>query len=237
MLEAYGLSDPGCQRTNNEDYFISDSFRAIFIVADGMGGANAGEYASRLSAETLYDYLLRSSEDGSIGGLENGFARANNMVRQASTEDASFEGMGTTLIAARLVNGTFQVASVGDSRAYCLSDNEFSILTKDHTWVTEVGSRLGLSEEALRRHPMRHVLTMAVGVSDDIRVDSQVLTLTQGDQILLCSDGLHGVVDEKTLESTLKSEKSLPDKAHYLIEAAKERGGPDNITVVLIRIL
>lgn len=237
MLEAYGLSDAGCQRGNNEDYFISDSFRAIFIVADGMGGANAGEYASRLSAETLYDYLLHSSEDGSLGGLEHGFVQANLVVREASSADSNFEGMGTTLIAARLVNGTVQLASVGDSRAYWLSGDQFSILTKDHTWVTEVGSRLGLSEEALRRHPMRHVLTMAVGVSESIRVDSQVLTPAQGDQILLCSDGLHGVVDEKTLEEVMKSEKSLPDKAHYLIEAAKERGGPDNITVVLIRIL
>jgi PPM family protein phosphatase len=237
MLESYGLSDAGCQRGNNEDYFISDSFRAIFIVADGMGGANAGEYASRLSAETLYDYLLHSAEDGSLGGLEHGFVQANLVVREASSADSNFEGMGTTLIAARLVNGTFQLASVGDSRAYWLSGDQFSILTKDHTWVTEVGSRLGLSEEALRRHPMRHVLTMAVGVSESIRVDSQVLTPAQGDQILLCSDGLHGVVDEKTLEEVMKSEKSLPDKAHYLIEAAKERGGPDNITVVLIRIL
>jgi protein phosphatase len=237
MLEAYGLSDAGCQRSNNEDYFISDSFRAIFIVADGMGGANAGEYASRLSAETLYDYLLHSPDDGSLGGLEHGFAQANLVVREASSTDSNFEGMGTTLIAARLVNGTFQLASVGDSRAYCLSGDQFSILTKDHTWVTEVGSRLGLSDEALRRHPMRHVLTMAVGVSESIRVDSQVFTPSPGDQILLCSDGLHGVVDEKTLEAAMKSEKSLPDKAHYLIEAAKERGGPDNITVVLIRIL
>jgi protein phosphatase len=238
MLEAYGLSDPGCQRNNNEDYFISDSYRAIFIVADGMGGANAGEYASRLSAETLYEYLLGRPENGTLGSLENGFVEANNTVRHASSEHSGLEGMGTTLIAARLVNETdLQLASVGDSRAYCLSEDRFSILTKDQTWVTEVGSRLGLSDEALRRHPMRHVLTMAIGVSDEIRVDTQVISVLSGDQILLCSDGLHGVVDEKILENALRSEKSLPDKAHYLIEAARERGGPDNITVVLVRVL
>jgi protein phosphatase len=110
-------------------------------------------------------------------------------------------------------------------------------LTTDHTWVAEVGSRLGMSEEALRKHPMRHVLTMAIGVSEDVRVDLQVVNVRSGDQILLCSDGLHGVVDENTLASILKTEKSLPEKAHYLIEAAKEKGGPDNVTVVLIRIL
>jgi protein phosphatase len=238
MLEAFGLSDPGCQRSNNEDYFISDSQNSIFIVADGMGGANAGEYASRLSAETLYDYLLQSPDNESTSGLENGFVRANNTVRKASIEHAGLEGMGTTLVAARMLDDShLQLASVGDSRAYWLSDNRLTILTKDHSWVAEVGSRLGLSDEALRMHPMRHVLTMAIGVSDDVRVDSQVVGVLSGDQILLCSDGLHGVVEEKVLEATLKSEKSLPDKAHYLIEAAKERGGPDNITVVLVRIL
>jgi serine/threonine protein phosphatase PrpC len=238
MLEAYGLTDPGCQRNNNEDYFISDSARGIFILADGMGGANAGEYASRLSAETLYEFLLKADDELSLGELEQGFVQANTVVRQASAESSDLEGMGTTLVAARQVDKVrFQLASVGDSRAYCLSDNQLSVLTKDHTWVTEVGSRLGLTEEAIKSHPMRHVLTMAIGVSEQLRVDSQVVTVFSGDQIILCSDGLHGVIDEKMIESTLKSEKSLVEKAHYLIEAARERGGPDNITVVLIRVL
>jgi protein phosphatase len=170
--------------------------------------------------------------------LEHGFLEANTAVRTASTEDSSFEGMGTTLVAARIQeDGHLQLANVGDSRAYVLSRGVFSAVTKDHTWVQEVGSRLGLSEEALRKHPMRHVLTMAIGISEALRVDCQILSVGKGDQILLCSDGLHGVVDEKVVEEVLKSEKSLPDKAHYLIEAAKERGGPDNITVVLIRVL
>jgi protein phosphatase len=238
MLEAYGLTDTGCQRNNNEDYFISDSARGIFIVADGMGGANAGEYASRLSAETLYEFLLKADDELSLGEFEQGFAQANTAVRQASAESADLEGMGTTLVAARQVDRVrFQLASVGDSRAYCLSDNQLSVLTKDQAWVTEVGSRLGLTEEAIKSHPMRHVLTMAIGVSEQLRVDSQVVTVFSGDQIILCSDGLHGVIDEKMIESTLKSEKSLVEKAHYLIEAARERGGPDNITVVLIRVL
>ncbi|MFZ0592075.1 MAG: protein phosphatase 2C domain-containing protein [Bryobacteraceae bacterium] len=237
MLEAYGLSDPGCLRDNNEDYFISDSAQGIFIVADGMGGANAGEYASKLSSETLYQHLLESSQDNTLKGLEHGFLEANAAVKRASAEHPGLEGMGTTLIAARVVNNLHvQLASVGDSRAYCLSSDGLSILTRDHTWVKEVGSRLGLSDEALRKHPMRHVLTMAIGVSEEVRIDLQVVSVLSGDQILLCSDGLHGVVQESVLESVLKSEKSLPDKAHYLIEAAKDRGGPDNVTVILIRI-
>src|SRR6185312_470771 len=237
MFEAFGLSDPGCVRTNNEDYFISDSRSGIFIVADGMGGANAGEYASRLSAETLYGYLLAAAADNGLNALENGFAQANTVVRQASQESPEFDGMGTTLVAVRAVDDFhLQLASVGDSRAYSLSGGEFSILTTDHTWVSEVGTRLGLSDEALRKHPMRHLLTMAIGVADEVRLDSHVVSVFSGDQILLCSDGLHGVVDEKILHEALNSEKSLPDKAHYLIEAAKEQGGPDNVTVVLIQI-
>ncbi len=238
MLEAYGLSDPGCVRQNNEDYFISDSFNGIFILADGMGGANGGEYASRLGSETLYEYLLHPPEDGASGALQSGFAQANSAVRQASLVNAGLEGMGTTLVAARLVQGDqFQFANVGDSRAYHLSGDQLAVLTTDQTWVVEVGARLGISEEALRRHPMRHVLTMAIGVSDELRVNLQSLRISSGDQILLCSDGLHGVLGEEILENTLKSEKSLPDKAHYLIEAARAEGGPDNITVVLIRVL
>ena len=146
MLEAYGLSDPGCLRDNNEDYFISDSAQGIFIVADGMGGANAGEYASKLSSETLYQHLLESAQDNTLKGLEHGFLEANAAVKRASAEHPGLEGMGTTLIAARVVNNLHvQLASVGDSRAYCLSSDGLSILTRDHTWVKEVGSRLGLS--------------------------------------------------------------------------------------------
>jgi PPM family protein phosphatase len=99
-----------------------------------------------------------------------------------------------------------------------------------------VGNRLGLSDEALKRHPMRHVLTMAIGVSGEVQINTHVINISSGDQLLLCSDGLHGVVQENILGDTLKSEKSLPGKAHYLIEAAKEQGGPDNITVVLVRV-
>lgn len=238
MFEAFGLSDRGCIRTNNEDYFISDSRCGIFIVADGMGGANGGEFASRLSAETLYQYLLTPGQDGVAGSLERGFSRANEAVLKASGEHPALEGMGTTLVAAQVVDGAqVQLASVGDSRAYQLTQDGFSILTTDHTWVAEVGNRLGLSDEALKRHPMRHVLTMAIGVSDEVQINSHVINVSSGDQLLLCSDGLHGVVQENILRDTLKSEKSLPGKAHYLIEAAKKQGGPDNITVVLVRVL
>lgn len=236
MLEAFGLSDSGCVRPNNEDYFITDTQAGIFILADGMGGANAGEYASRFSAEMLYDFLLKNSSTESLGSLERGFVEVNSAIRQAAERDPALEGMGTTLLAARAVNGlTLQLGSVGDSRAYMLSGSDFALITQDQTWVAEVGSRLGLSDESLKNHPMRHVLTMAVGAAEELRVYSKVISMKPGDQLLLCSDGLHGVVDEKILYAALESKKTLPAKCHYLIEAAKKTGGPDNITVVLIQ--
>jgi serine/threonine protein phosphatase PrpC len=238
MFEAFGLSDPGCVRSNNEDYLIPDAQRGIFIVADGMGGANAGEYASRLSAETLYDYLLNNGEAGRVDSVDIGFAEANKAVRRAAGESPDLDGMGTTMVVARGLNGArVEVASVGDSRAYLLSGGELSLLTEDQTWVAEVGTRLGLSEEALRRHPMRHVLTMAVGASPELRIFKQTVTVRPGDQILLCSDGLHGVVDEKIIKHALDSKRPLPQKCQSLIEAAKEQGGPDNITALLVQVL
>jgi serine/threonine protein phosphatase PrpC len=236
MLEAFGLSDPGCVRTNNEDYFISDSEYGVFILADGMGGANAGEYASRLSAEELHEFLCHSSTDG-LDSLEAGFHEANWAVRQAAKGNPELEGMGTTLLAVRIVgNRQLQIGNVGDSRAYLCSRDSFSLITRDQTWVAEVGSRLGLTDEALRHHPMRHVLTMAVGTTDELRVNSYLVEISAGDQVLLCSDGLHGVIDEEILRDTLFSEKNLAEKCHYLVEAAKNSGGPDNVTVVLVQI-
>jgi serine/threonine protein phosphatase PrpC len=236
MIEAFGLSDPGCVRRNNEDYFISDPESGVFILADGMGGANGGEHASRISAEVSYEFLQHLPGARTLETLEQGFVEANAAVRQAAVANPELEGMGTTLVAAREVgDGLFQIGSVGDSRAYHFSANGLSVLTRDQTWIAEVGSGLGLSEESLKKHPYRHVLTMAVGSTDEIRIPSQELHIQPGDQILLCSDGLHGVVDKDFLEKALNSPKSLPEKCHYLVEAAKSAGGPDNITVVLIQ--
>ncbi len=237
MLEAFGLSDPGCVRTNNEDYFINDTECGIFILADGMGGANAGEHASQLSAETLWQRLRDVAHQNGDGVLESAFHEANTRVREEAGKLPELEGMGTTLLVARDVgNSRLELGSVGDSRAYLVSGGEMSALTEDQTWVAEVGSRLGLSDEALKKHPMRHVLTMAVGTADELRVFSRMVELQPGDQVLLCSDGLHGVVNEEFLQDTLESEKNLPDKCHYLIDAAKAAGGPDNVTVVLIQL-
>ncbi|MBV9268009.1 MAG: serine/threonine-protein phosphatase [Acidobacteriaceae bacterium] len=238
MFAAFGLSDAGCVRGNNEDYFIPDEELGIFILADGMGGANAGELASRIAATSLREYLVANNHFESIESLEQGFFEANEAVREAAAKNPHLKGMGTTLVAAVKVHeNKLHVCSVGDSRAYLCDGSKLSPITHDQTWVAEVGTKLGLTENALKTHPMRHVLTMAIGCTDELRVQSHLLTLQAGNQVLLCSDGLHGVVGEETLERTLLSQKSLGEKCHYLVEAARASGGPDNITVLLIQLV
>ena len=145
------------------------------------------------------------------------------------------EGMGTTLVAALEMGTDLLVASVGDSRVYIYEDGTLNAITEDQTWVNEVGRRLGLDEESLKTHPMRHVLTMAIGVSDQLRVHTYLIKPAPGLQVLLCSDGLHGVAEEPELARTLGSAATLEAKCQELIAAAREHGGPDNITAVILK--
>jgi len=236
MLEAFGLSDPGCVRTNNEDYYLLAPDMGLYLVADGMGGAQAGEHASRIASETVAEYVWQAERtDARV--LEEALDLANQKVMEKAREDATLEGMGTTLVAVLEDHGQLYVSSVGDSRLYLLEDGTLRPVTDDQTWVNEVGRRLGIEESALKTHPMRHVLTMAIGVSSPLRVNSYQLNPHPGSVLVLCSDGLHGVIDEKTLTETLIRVRNLEEAAHYLIDAAKQAGGPDNVTVVLLRVV
>lgn len=234
MVDAYGLSDPGRVRENNEDYFLIASERGLYIVADGMGGAQAGEKASKLAAETVAEVIVRNdSRDREL--LAEAFHEANHRVRSLASSDSSLEGMGTTLVAVLECEERLEIASVGDSRCYLFADSQLSTITVDQTWVQEVGTRLGLAEDKLKSHPYRHVLTMAIGASHALKIHFHTLPLAPNQQILLSSDGLHGVISEETVADILSSEQSLADKCHLLVEAARSAGGPDNITVVLLQ--
>lgn len=232
MLEAFGASDPGCVRTNNEDYYLLAPSLGLYVVADGMGGALAGEHASKLAAETLREVV---HEDADEETLIDAFYEANRRVMEAASADPAMEGMGTTLVAALSRNGNLLVASVGDSRAYVFENGNLKLVTEDQTWVNEVGRRLGIAENVLKNHPMRHVLTMAIGVSDELRVHTYPLRPSSGTQVLLCTDGLHGVAGEEELRTILASNAPLETKCQELIAAAKSHGGPDNITAVLLK--
>ncbi len=235
MIESFGVSDPGCVRTNNEDYFLLLPSAGLYVVADGMGGAQAGEHASRLAVETLRDTIQAVPPPSSPDDLLDAFAKANQRVMKEADADLSMEGMGTTLVAAVENDGDLFIASVGDSRAYLFENGKLQAITEDQTWVNEVGRRLGLDEETLKIHPMRHVLTMAIGVSGQLRVNHYLIHPAPGAQILLCSDGLHGVAPDERISEVLAADGSLEAKCRKLIELAREMGGPDNITAVILQ--
>ncbi len=234
MLEAHGASDPGCVRRNNEDRYLVDLKLGLYAVADGMGGAQAGEHASRIAVEAVADHIAQSPRD-CVEDLTSAFEEANRRVLETAAGDPQLEGMGTTLVALLECNGRLAVASVGDSRAYRFHAGRLEPLTEDQNWASEVGRRLGLGDEVLRTHPLRHVLTMAIGVARSLRVFTGYADCPPGSLFLLCSDGLHGVVSPEAIAGALGDEASLEEKGRRLIEAARQAGGPDNITAVLVR--
>jgi protein phosphatase len=237
MLEAFALSDRGCVRANNEDYCLVEPGRGLCVLADGMGGAKAGERASLMAVDAVAE-VVRQAERRDSQVLLSAVEEANRRVLEAARNDPSLEGMGTTLVVALETEEGLNIASVGDSRAYVLDDDGFRVITEDQTWVNEVGRPLGLDEDSLRNHPMRHVLTMAIGASAPLTVNYYSVPLQAGALVLISSDGLHGVVDAAQMEQILRGGRnggSLEESCRRLIEAAKEAGGPDNITVILAR--
>jgi serine/threonine protein phosphatase PrpC len=237
MLEATALSDKGCVRSNNEDYCLIEPDLGLYVLADGMGGAKAGECASRLAVDTVAE-IVHTAQRRDSQVLISAVEEANRRVLEASQSDPSLEGMGTTLVAALESERGLSIASVGDSRAYLMDDRGLRAITDDQTWVNEVGRPLGLDEESLRNHPMRHVLTMAIGASTPLTVNYYSVDMSPGAMVLMCSDGLHGVVEAPQMEQILRDGRngaSLEESCRRLIEAAKEAGGPDNVTTVLVR--
>ena len=237
MLEAFALTDKGCIRSNNEDYCLIEPDLGLYILADGMGGARAGERASRLAVDTVSE-MVHSAGRRDSQVLLSAVEEANRRVLEAAHSDPTLEGMGTTLVAALDLEEGFSIASVGDSRVYVLDDDGLRVITEDQTWVNEVGRPLGLDEESLRNHPMRHVLTMAIGASAPLTVNYYSVELRSGALLLICSDGLHGVIERIEIEGILQSGRNgvpLEESCRKLIAAAKEAGGPDNITTVLVR--
>ena len=236
MLEAFAMSDKGCVRSNNEDYCLIEPERGLYVLADGMGGAKAGECASRLAVDTVAE-IVNSAPQLDSQVLLTAVEEANKRVIAAAHSDPGLEGMGTTLVAALDLSEGFSIASVGDSRAYVMDGGGLRAITDDQTWVNEVGRPLGLDEESLRNHPMRHVLTMAIGASAPLTVNYYCVRLETGDLVMMCSDGLHGVLEPAEIEQILARGRAgvLEDSCGELIAAAKAAGGPDNVTVVLVR--
>ena len=232
VAEQYAGTDTGRQRRANEDSLLAHA--PLFVVADGMGGAQAGEVASRIAVESFQDGLDDSSEpEEALAAL----ARvANARIHELSHSHAEQAGMGTTLTAIYVGERDVSIAHVGDSRAYRLRDGELVRLTEDHSLVDELLRQGRLTPEEAVEHPQRSVITRALGPEGVVEVDTRSYTARDGDVYLLCSDGLTTMLPEERLTDVLLGHRALRDAGEALIAAANEAGGRDNITVVLVRL-
>jgi PPM family protein phosphatase len=230
-----GATDVGQTRSGNEDALLVGD--CVFAVADGMGGHLAGEVASEAALEPIRALAGRVFDDASqaITALRASVVAANDTVSELAEREPAYRGMGTTLTAALVEGRRLHLAHVGDSRAYLLRDGGFSQLTDDHTLVQHLIDEGQLTREEAARHPQRSIITRAIGVSRDVEVDSMSLELVAGDQLLLCSDGLTGVVSDQQIAETLEGTDDPDEAVHRLIGLANDAGGPDNITVLLLR--
>jgi protein phosphatase len=230
--EATCKTDTGRQRRDNEDSAFARS--PVFVVADGMGGAQAGEVASRLAVEAFEQGL---PDDGSPEErLAARVREANRQIYERSRADRGRAGMGTTLTAAYVDEAHVAIAHVGDSRAYLFRDGTLQRLTQDHSLVDELVRRGKLTEEQAAEHPQRSIITRALGPEPDVEVDTWTYPARSGDVVLLCSDGLTSMIPEDLVREVLTANDNLDAAGDALIDAANEAGGRDNITVVLFRL-
>jgi serine/threonine protein phosphatase PrpC len=227
-------TDPGRKRRGNEDSYVSRP--PLFAIADGMGGARAGEVASSLAAGALEESDGRS---GGVAHVVELIQEANRRVHDRASTDAETSGMGTTITVALLENdGTVTMGHVGDSRAYLLRDERLEQLTDDHSLVAELVRRGELSPQAAEVHPQRSVITRALGTDPDVDVDAFSVEAQAGDIYLICSDGLSDMVDGEQIEAILKTHRDdLDAAAKALVQAANRAGGEDNITAILFELV
>ena len=247
-VKAFGLTNVGRQRQHNEDAFLVEDDAMLFLVADGMGGHAAGEIASRIAVDSISEFILHTKEDDgtwphaydehfkrSTTRLMAAVRMANTRVLEAMRKDARLRGMGTTVVACMADDTTVSVAHVGDSRAYMIRDGQLSRITNDHSWVFEQVQAGMLTEAEAEKHPLRNVITRALGGALQVTPDASEIDARPGDVFLLCSDGLTGMVPESEIQRIVTANIGDLEKAcQQLIDAANERGGLDNVTAVLV---
>jgi serine/threonine protein phosphatase PrpC len=243
-VEIAALTDVGRMRDHNEDnllVFQPDNAEELYrkgvlcAVADGMGGHASGEVASRIAIETLLESFRQNQSNHIAQTLLDAYGKANQAIYEQSNHETMRSRMGTTLVSALLHNDERIVANVGDSRAYLIEDGFIRQITQDHSWVAEQVRRGELSQAEAEQHPMRNLVTRSLGVAAQAQVDVFREALHAGDTVLLCSDGLSGVVTAPEMLEV--ATKNVPEVAvRRLVDLANERGGPDNITVVIMRL-
>jgi PPM family protein phosphatase len=235
-LEVAALTDVGKVRTGNEDSFGHCLSDGVFVVCDGMGGAAAGEVASRLAVDTVIEYLCEvSSREDRREALEEAISDANRLVHQRAEQDPSLQGMGTTLVAVAVQNHHALVGHVGDSRCYLFRAGQLTRETNDHSLVDEQVRLGNMTQEDAERSPLKNVITRAIGTQSTVEPDISELPLEAGDILLLCSDGLTREVPEEKITEILRGKEPLETLCRNLIDSALDAGAHDNVTAILIR--
>ena len=237
-MKSYSLTDTGRVRSMNEDYvFVSErpigKLPNLFVVADGMGGHNAGERASSYAVEVLLANIRKSKERNPVKVLRYAMEHANDSVYQEAMTKEGCRGMGTTMVAATILKDTLYITNVGDSRLYVIG-NGIRQITHDHSLVEEMVRMGKLTEEEGRNHPDKNIITRAIGAKETVAVDCFEEKIGIRDVILLCSDGLTNMVSDEQIQQIINTEKNLQKAAELLVETANRNGGRDNITVLLI---
>ena len=238
-MQAQALTDIGRKRKVNQDYIFESTgpvgaFPNLFIVADGMGGHKAGDFASRYLTETMVGFVSRTQNTSIVRVLRNAINLSNTMIYQKSHSDEALAGMGSTLVAAVIRDGVLTVANVGDSRLYVIRDG-ITQVTRDHSYVEELVAKGRITRDSEEYRRQKNIITRAVGTDETVRADYFEVDLQPGDHILLCSDGLSNMVDDDTILAIISGHGSLQYKTRTLVTAANNNGGNDNIAVILIK--
>lgn len=231
-----GLTDPGLVRTANQDAYFIDPNGRFFIVADGMGGHAGGQEASRIATEVIQTYLndFWASDDSSSKLLQEGILKANHAILQDQVSHPERGDMGTTIVVVMFREDQSWCAHIGDSRLYRLRGAKLDQITEDHTWVARAMKSGDLTAAQARVHPWRHILSKCLGREDLKHVDVKTFDYQANDRLLLCSDGLTEELSDHLIASQLKNIRACDKAANALVNAAKEKGGRDNITVVIV---
>lgn len=238
-MKAYAQTDVGRVRTHNQDYIYSSSepvgvMPNLFLVADGMGGHKAGDYASRFVVEQLIAHVEQAQLEPLIPILEVGIQTINKRLYSRSVNSQELSGMGTTLVAAAVEGSTLYVANVGDSRLYLLRNHVISQITRDHSYVEEMVAMGQMVRNSKDYQEKKNIITRAIGADEEVMVDFFEVELQRGDYILLCSDGLSNMVSEAEITWLVYEDNSLENKVKNLINAANDHGGRDNIAAILV---
>lgn len=235
-MRVSSLTDIGAVRNMNQDYLYVSAepigdFANLLIVADGMGGHNAGDFASRCAVREITSFLRAAHDQEQIESLKEAIMLANRFIYDKASEDSAMYGMGTTIVAATITDGRLLAANVGDSRLYVI-DDQMRQITRDHSLVWEM-VRLGeLDQESARSHPDKNIITRAVGVGEEVRIDTFERELAPGSVVLLCSDGLTNMVADEEIFAAVKEEQDPERICARLVRTANENGGRDNITII-----